>query len=251
MAPENNHLHDQEEASSKKKKSKKQEKVNVADAQTSSTPKKEIKKAAKLKAAPKTGAAKPAKTAETTPPVAAVKPATVKKSPAKKAAVKAAPVTDTSGFIKITLQLTYHTSFGQKLYASGNTASLGNNDADSALLMEYLDNDNWIVTIEIDPQELKKHTVHYNYFLVPEDGNAIYDFGADKVLDASLTRYKEVYIHDAWNYAGYFENAFYTEPFQRVLLKTTEKLKPAKSVKTPTHFFKVKMPLLKKGKQYA
>ena len=42
---------------------------------------------------------------------------------------------------------------------------------------------------------------------------------------------KKYYIADAWNHAGYYNNAFYTEPFQNVLLKnnlTEVKIKAAK-----------------------
>jgi 4-alpha-glucanotransferase len=56
-----------------------------------------------------------------------------------------------------------------------------------------------------------------------------------------------VLITDAWNHAGYFENAFYTEPFQNVLLKKNYTAVKVKEPKNFTHIFRVKTPLLAKG----
>ncbi|HRI20017.1 MAG TPA: 4-alpha-glucanotransferase, partial [Panacibacter sp.] len=54
-------------------------------------------------------------------------------------------------------------------------------------------------------------------------------------------------IYDAWNHAGYIENAFYTEPFTQVLLKNNFTQVTVKSPKIFTHIFKAKSPLLEKG----
>ncbi|MDE3237047.1 MAG: 4-alpha-glucanotransferase, partial [Bacteroidota bacterium] len=56
-----------------------------------------------------------------------------------------------------------------------------------------------------------------------------------------------VLIKDAWNFAGYFENAFYTEPFQKVLLKENHTAVKIAVPKKVTHVFKAKAPLLAKG----
>ncbi|MFX9193177.1 hypothetical protein ABTN81_19465, partial [Acinetobacter baumannii] len=84
----------------------------------------------------------------------------------------------------------------------------------------------------------------YNYILKNADGSVSYDWGSDKYILAAAFTTAEVLIKDAWNFAGYYENAFYTEPFQKVLLKnhfTDTKKQPTKKA---THIFKVKAPLL-------
>ncbi len=73
------------------------------------------------------------------------------------------------------------------------------------------------------------------------------EWGDDRVLDIHSTQLEEIQVVDTWNHAGEFENAFYTAPFQNVLLAEN---KPKKHGKWPKHFshvFKVKAPLLKKN----
>ncbi|MFY7899846.1 MAG: hypothetical protein ACOVNY_06655, partial [Chitinophagaceae bacterium] len=54
----------------------------------------------------------------------------------------------------------------------------------------------------------------------------------------------EMVVVDSRNHAGYYENAFYSVPFQQVLLKQIETLVPVITLNKFTHTFKVKAPLL-------
>ncbi|MEF3019434.1 hypothetical protein V3478_33295, partial [Pseudomonas aeruginosa] len=72
-------------------------------------------------------------------------------------------------------------------------------------------------TLEFD--KLPTDKIVYNYILKNADGSVSYDWGSDKYILAAAFTTAEVLIKDAWNFAGYYENAFYTEPFQKVLLK--------------------------------
>ena len=56
---------------------------------------------------------------------------------------------------------------------------------------------------------------------------------------------QEVQLVDTWNHAGEYENAFFSAPFQKVLLKRNAPGSLRSSDKSPTHIFKVKAPLLK------
>src|SRR5262249_55065609 len=58
----------------------------------------------------------------------------------------------------------------------------------------------------------------------------------------------EALILDAWNFPGYYENAFYTEPFQKVLLAANHTPVETVAPVTATHIFRVKAPLLTKGR---
>src|SRR5262249_16346422 len=79
------------------------------------------------------------------------------------------------------------------------------------------------------------------------DGTHVRDWGNDKRTNLAKLPTDDVVILDSWNPAGFFENAFYTEPFQEVLLKgnltPVRQQAPAK----PSHMFKAKAPLLIAG----
>lgn len=151
--------------------------------------------------------------------------------------------------MQITLQLRFHTIFGQSLYVTGNHPLLGNGDVAKALPMQYFDKEQWQAVLHLDEQELAGEGIEYYYVLKEPDGSYVYDFSTGKTLNiartgnaASLT-----VIYDFWNYAGYYENIFYTEPFQQVLLKGNETTVPVTQPQTFTHWFRVKAPLLAQG----
>jgi len=204
-------------------------------APTKAAEKKPAAKAAK-KAAPKKAAAKkekaPAKGEGETADGVPV---------AKKAAAKKTAVT------QITFQLKFHTKFGQTLFVTGNHPLFGNNNVDKALPMQYLNDQLWTVTIDLDKTTIPTEGITYNYFIRYQEGTVSYDWGTDKLLTAAALKTKEVFIADAWNFAGYYENAFYTEPFKHVLLKSNYTPVTTEAPKTATHIFKVKAPLLAKG----
>ncbi|HWB26216.1 MAG TPA: 4-alpha-glucanotransferase [Chitinophagaceae bacterium] len=193
------------------------------------------KKTTSKKAAPKKGAPKKQKVADGE----AVSTAPVAEKPSRK---KTASVT-----AEITFQLKFHTKFGQTLHITGNHEIFGNKDLARALPMKYLNNELWTVTINIDRSTIPAEGITYNYFIRYEDGIVSFDWGADKVLLPGIVKTTEVFIADAWNFAGYFENAFYTEPFKQVLLKNNYTEIKTKAAKNTTHIFKVKAPLLSKG----
>jgi 4-alpha-glucanotransferase len=184
-------------------------------------------------------------------------PATVKKTATRKTAAEgtaAKKKTTGSGStstlsqtVQVTLQLRFHTKFGQSLYVTGDHALLGNDVYEQALPMHYLDNDHWYVQFTAKREELAGKKIRYNYLLQYEDGHYECDWGSDKQLDVDTATAEELFIRDAWNHAGYYENAFYTEPFQQVLLKENETIVPPVQEGPFTHLFKVKAPLLAKG----
>ena len=89
--------------------------------------------------------------------------------------------------------------------------------------------------------------ITYNYVLRNADGSVEQDWGNDRVISPAKFSQDEILIIDAWNFAGFFENAFYTEPFKSVLLKANHTSVDAVVPATITHVFKVKAPLLAQG----
>lgn len=210
---------------------------------------KAVKAASKTKAPKAAAEAKPVK--KTATKKAATKAAAPKKTAVKKTADKANTsrkkmAKDANDHIQLHFQIRYHTSFGQNLYLTGNHVLLGNGDIANAIPMQYLNEQAWTVSIPW-PKSASTVPVQYNYVLVNQDGSVVVDWGSDKHIPFSQTEASDIQLIDTWNHAGYFENAFYTEAFQHVLLKGQQTHHFTKPVKSATHLLKVKSPLLEKG----
>jgi 4-alpha-glucanotransferase len=148
---------------------------------------------------------------------------------------------------KLLFQLKFHTKPGESLSITGNHEIFGNNNPDEALEMQYLNEDTWVVSFDMPASSVPAEGIEYNYLFKNAENVSVFDWGMDKVLTPDLFKFDEVLIADTWNHAGYYDNAFYTEPFQNVLLKhnfTEVKIKQPKSY---SHIFRIKAPLLKKG----
>ena len=139
----------------------------------------------------------------------------------------------------------FYTRPGESLSVTGNTDELGNNNIDKALPLNWLSNDLWTGTVTInDPQT---DTIQYSYIYKGADGYRVQEWNDNKSIDITKNPMQEIRVMDIWNHPGEFENAFYTDPFQEILLKDQETRTKAKAVKHATHYFKVKAPLLQKN----
>src|SRR5258705_4634567 len=131
--------------------------------------------------------------------------------------------------MKVQFYLRFHTEFGQSLLVSGNTDELGNDELSNALAMTYLNEQFWVATVELKQKKLSHR--QYKYILNTSDGEFIPEFGNDRSADLGKNGINELQFIDTWNHAGEYENAFFTAPFQNILLsKNTTKVK-AKDVK--------------------
>src|ERR1700730_3981759 len=147
---------------------------------------------------------------------------------------------------KIQFYLRFHTQFGQSLYVTGNTDALGNYKLAKAFPLQYLNIECWYGTIELPAGSASN--IQYSYFLKNPDGTIIEEGGIDRSVDISKqTSVDEFQAIDTWNDAGAYDNAFYTAPFQQVLLNEHKTSGKAKHAKQFTHVFKAKAPLLKKN----
>ncbi len=165
----------------------------------------------------------------------------------KKIATKKVTNVQASRSIKLTFQLRFHTKFGQTLYLTGNHELFGNNDREKAVPLEYHNHELWAVTLTLDNAEKITEPIVYNYLLKDANGAVVEDWGTDKTFVPANITVNAVTFVDSWNNAGYYENAFYTEPFKNVLLKTNYTDINAVLPAQTTHIFKVKAPLLTKG----
>lgn len=144
--------------------------------------------------------------------------------------------------------LRYSTKFGQRLFISGNTGLLGNDDITKAFALTYLNDQLWHGSIEIDNKELIE-PLTYRYMLLYENGDQVTEFGNDRIIDFGKIKASKIVLSDTWNYAGQYENAFFTAPFANVLLKRKPEKKQVakKTVKAVTHEFRVKAPVLQEN----
>ncbi|MEI9934241.1 MAG: 4-alpha-glucanotransferase [Ferruginibacter sp.] len=136
----------------------------------------------------------------------------------------------------------FSTRFGEHLHVSGNANVLGNETQLNALRLQYLNNEFWHGQVELKEDDLKLPFIHYKYIFRTEDGEEIVEWDEDRIIDLAKNNATEITLVDTWNHAGDIANAFYTKPFQDVLLK--RKTTIGKEVKNFTHEFKVKAPLL-------
>lgn len=147
--------------------------------------------------------------------------------------------------MKIHFYLRFSTRLGQSLSMSGNVKALGNNDIEHSFSLKYLNKEFWEGEIELDPADAVK--IQYQYILLQENGISIMEWNDRKQVDISKSGVEEIQIFDTWCDTGRYENVFYTDPFQKVLLKENQTHSKIKSPKTFTHIFKVKAPLLNKN----
>ena len=148
--------------------------------------------------------------------------------------------------IKISFHLKYKTHFGQGIYIYGNHPLLGNNKIEQAVPLVYLNNDYWVLHLNINPAAINDKIV-YHYFIQNADGTKTFDTGNDKFLTLSKTSVNDIVIIDSWNFTGYKENTFYTSPFVNVLMKQPVSKSKSTITKNTTHVFRVKAPMLEQN----
>lgn len=146
--------------------------------------------------------------------------------------------------MKIHFYLRFHTNYGQNLSVCGNHELLGNDNINNRFQLSYLNEELWHGIIDFGESIPEK--ISYRYILSQENGDLTFEWGNDRMIEANQMNAEEIQLMDTWNHAGEYENAFFTQPFQQVLLKSHAEGKPG-PYRGVTHVFKVKAPLLKKN----
>jgi len=145
---------------------------------------------------------------------------------------------------KVSFQLKYQTTYGQTLFIYGDHPILGNNQIDKAIPLVYLNDSYWVLHLDIT-EPITQDKITYHYFILNPDGTKVFDWGKDKVFHPLRVQSTDLVILDAWNFTGYTENVFYSEPFINVLLPQPHQQKPSNGIESnTTHIFRVKAPLL-------
>jgi 4-alpha-glucanotransferase len=145
--------------------------------------------------------------------------------------------------VKVSFHLKYKTQFGQGIYIYGDHATLGNNNIEQAVPLVYLNNDYWVLHLNINSNEVTNKIV-YHYFIQNQDGTRSFEAGNDKCINYLDIKNSEIVIIDSWNFTGYKENIFYTAPFANVLMKGSVKESESCINNKTTHVLRVKAPLI-------
>lgn len=141
--------------------------------------------------------------------------------------------------MKLEFYLRFKTKFGQAVFVSGNLAALGNNDADKAFPLQYLNDEYWYGAIDVDLAET--NSLHYRYVFT-DNGDTILEGEKGRKIDFHKLS-TDLLLLDVWNDESFIENTFQTAPFEEVFFKDKSKGK-AKKEDAYTHLFKVTAPLL-------
>jgi 4-alpha-glucanotransferase len=147
---------------------------------------------------------------------------------------------------RLQFNIKYRTQFGQQLLVAGSIPALGSLQRESAIEMQFLDAETWQLTVEI-PLSAKKTTLQYNYFVRHSDGTLIAEWGDDRTL--FLSKEIDYVFYDTWNHAGDYENAFFTAPFQNVLLPKPKRVVRKAAMEEGQLLFRVKAPLCRPTEQ--
>ena len=149
--------------------------------------------------------------------------------------------------MKITFRLRYSTQVGQSLFLTGHHELFGGGQMEKAVPLQHLNEEFWQATLHLPAGTTADAAIIYNYILRNADGSSVQDWGADRIIRPASFKPDEILIIDSWNHAGTVENAFYTEPFKKVLLPANHTEVRIPAPLGATHTFKVKAPLLQKG----
>jgi 4-alpha-glucanotransferase len=147
--------------------------------------------------------------------------------------------------VRIQFYIRYSTQPGESLFVTGNIPALGSGKDSNLFALDFLDSQFWYGSLEVDSTEIAR--IHYSYIFKNKEGELLHEGGQDRVIDISKTGIEELQLMDSWNPSGEYENVFYTDPFQEVLLKDNGARLKTKFHKSFTHIFRVKAPLLKKN----
>ena len=142
--------------------------------------------------------------------------------------------------MNLTFRIRFATQTGQSLWLAGGKPLPGR------LPLQFLDPESWQIKIPL-ATGAEKTPLNYSYVLRDARGAQTTDWGRDRVLVPAGFHCKELLVIDSWNNAGFFENAFYTEPFKKVLLAGNFTEVKTSAPAEPTHTFRVKSPLLAQG----
>ena len=153
----------------------------------------------------------------------------------------------TYNMIKIHFYIRFNTRFGESLLLSGNIPQLGGMVSGAAVTMNYLNEEYWSYDLELHttPADLPG-LIQYKYLFKDKSGRITEEWNDGKLIDIKKITATEIHMQDTWNFAGQYDNVFFTSPFREVRLPNAKSPVKPLPYQGSTHIFKVKAPLLQK-----
>ena len=124
--------------------------------------------------------------------------------------------------MKLEIYLRFSTVPGQQLKIVGNINELGNDLAENAIEMHYVNSAYWKTSFDISAETIAKHN-HLTYYFILEDKTGLInqDLGTHRTIDLQSIKH-HVSIIETWVDMGAVENTFYTTPFKKIFSPTIE-----------------------------
>lgn len=114
----------------------------------------------------------------------------------------------------IKFHIQYHTQWGQQLALVGNHPGLGKGLLPSARKLQYTEDGNWSITIEIEPD----FQLEYRYVLLDDNRNILdEEWGSKRTLDTTKIKADKLSIYDSWRTKGVSENGLHNSAFTSVI----------------------------------
>jgi 4-alpha-glucanotransferase len=132
--------------------------------------------------------------------------------------------------MNLSLNLKFHSVWGQRLFVCGNLLEMGNNNEENALPLQYENELFWSTNFEATVEN--DFTITYYYFIINQDGTKMY---------SAITHYvqvgkNDIKTFDEWCGKHHAFTTFFTQPFTSIFNK--QKNNPPS--KQASHLFKVK-----------
>ena len=109
----------------------------------------------------------------------------------------------------LNFSINYKTQWGEELYVMGDCKELGDNVLVNAFKLTYESGDNWVGSINIDPNKIK--VISYRYLVWGQNGVVSFEVGKERKIALSGNT-KIVYSYDQWQGNTYY-SPFLTAPF--------------------------------------
>ncbi|MDD4372588.1 MAG: 4-alpha-glucanotransferase [Bacteroidales bacterium] len=128
--------------------------------------------------------------------------------------------------MKISLSISFKSSWGQQLCISGQNDLLGEWLPEFALRMEYIGNDLWVATFNLD----EGLPCPYKYFVQEANGTIQWETGSNRLIPE--TSVEELYIRDVWHAELDPDRVLQTKVFTDVIMKPVKNQKQRKLFST-------------------
>ncbi|MFT3911304.1 MAG: 4-alpha-glucanotransferase [Ferruginibacter sp.] len=132
----------------------------------------------------------------------------------------------------------YKTEFGQSLAIIINNSILKDNEPNTEVALQYLNDEYWHGSIDINKLS-KRETITYQYILREHGGPGKTDQYENRMINIKKLDEKEINVFDDWQETAFEKTLFNTRPFLNVFGQKKTKVKDSDS-KNPSHIFEVK-----------